>query len=472
MIDLDKILVKTPFKRIQAFDYNSFQSSNGDQVSVSKSRLQFYNVSQDVFMAEIDPNGHRINDPFYYADRVKKADDGKMYIHYVERCSFPIQEVITTKQLTHLAGNNINFVSGEIKPNKATKDLLVEFKQAWLIKNMEVALFESFQMEKRTGDTALCAYIDKNKEFGWRTFGYSNGDTLFPSYDKMTGKLKTFARRYFDGGVENVDYWDESEFSSYVNNDGKWSESIPPRKHGFNRCPIAYKRNEFGPCWSLVQDVIDKYELAISQLCENNKAYAFRIMFISGDDIDIQYDANGSPSAIVSGQDGDAKMIEGADASSSFELQIKTLSNIMFMGSFTVLPPEVKGGDLPGVTIKILYSPAVEKAMSDAKEWNLFVDDVVTIFKEGYGIEVKKIAEYTKLKVRGDIIPYVHQNESEVINNINTSKGMGTISGETAREINPLAKNDENDRVLSEEINDQSVQIKNQTNEARAISKI
>ena len=301
-----------------------------------------------------------------------------MYIHYVERCSFPIQEVITTKQLTHLAGNNINFVSGEIKPNKATKDLLVEFKQAWLIKNMEVALFESFQMEKRTGDTALCAYIDKNKEFGWRTFGYSNGDTLFPSYDKMTGKLKTFARRYFDGGVENVDYWDESEFSSYVNNDGKWSESIPPRKHGFSRCPIAYKRNEFGPCWSLVQDVIDKYELAISQLCESNKAYAFRIMFISGDDIDIQYDANGSPSVIVADQDGDAKVLEGADASSSFELQIKTLSNIMFMGSFTVLPPEVKGGDLPGVTIKILYSPAVEKAMSDAKEWNPFVAGIVT----------------------------------------------------------------------------------------------
>lgn len=31
------------------------------------------------------------------------------------------------------------------------------------------------------------------------------------------------------------------------------------------------------------------------------------------------------------------------------------------MGSFVVMPPEVKSGDLPGVAIKLIYSPSLEK---------------------------------------------------------------------------------------------------------------
>lgn len=471
---VDALLTKTPFRRPMP-SYDDFViPSNGSDTSVPMSRVVYENISQDLFLTEIDPSGHKINNQFYYSDRIKKDDEGKTYIHYVERTSFPIQDIILTKQLTHLAGNPINFINGSVKQTEKEKQLMIELKQAWLTKNMEVALFESYKMEKSTGDTAFCAYIDENKEVGWRTFGYSKGETLFPSYDVMTGKLSTFARRYINNGNICVDVWNSTMFYSFESDKGKWVQKIR-KPHGFRRIPIAYKRSDIGACWTPVQDIIDKFEIAISQLCESNKTYAFRIMFISGDDVSVKSDASGAPAYIVGDKDSDAKMLEGADASTSFELQIKTLSNMMFMGSFVVTPPEVKGGDLPGVTIKILYSPAVEKAMRDAKEWNQFVDDVVSIFKEGYGVESGKITDFKVLKVRGEIAPYVHQNDMEIINNINSSVTMGSLSTETATEMHPYSQNDEYERVMKDKEDEQSFQVKpniNPTNAARETASI
>ena len=54
--------------------------------------------------------------------------------------------------------------------------------------------------------------------------------------------------------------------------------------------PDVYKRQA---CWSFSQDNIDKYELAISHLCQNNMAYAFPIMLLKGEDVEIQGDMYG-----------------------------------------------------------------------------------------------------------------------------------------------------------------------------------
>jgi len=208
--------------------------------------------------------------------------------------------------------------------------------------------------------------------------------------------------------------------------------------------------------------------LAVSQLCENNKAYAFRIMFIKGDG-DIQKDADGMPSVIIGDADSDAKFLEKADASTSFELQLKILEKYILMGSFTVLPPEVKGGDLPGVTIKLLYSPAVEKAMEDSQHWNQALDDVVSIFKFGFGVETKKSAQFNNLPVRGEIVPYVHQNEQEKANILNQGRTMGNLSTETGAPQYPFAANDEFARITKE--NEAKAQQENAKIEATAKAK-
>lgn len=55
------------------------------------------------------------------------------------------------------------------------------------------------------------------------------------------------------------------------------------------------------------------------------------------------------------------------------------------------------------------------------------------------------------LRVRGDIIPYVHQNVAETISNLVQSKVAGILSTRTATELNPYASNAEYEQRLEEE---------------------
>jgi len=475
---VDQILLKKPFTRESPSINWHPPTSLGESAPVMTPRRLKSQVTQDQFLSEYDPSGHKINDQFYYADRIKEDSNKQRYIHFVERVSLPMQQTIVTKQLAHLSGNYIQFVDSNPLPTEAQKNSLIEFKQGWINKNMEVAMHEFFEMEKITGDSALCGYIHEG-EFGWRTFGYKNGEILYPHYDNITGKLNLFARRYMQNEVEYVDVWDNKYMTTYTRQKG-WMAKVSKvigadgwnvearTPHGFDFVPISYKRDDMGACWSNVQDCIDKFELAVSQLCENNKAYAFRIMFIKGDG-DIQKDADGMPSVIIGDADSDAKFLEKADASTSFELQLKILEKYILMGSFTVLPPEVKGGDLPGVTIKLLYSPAVEKAMEDSQHWNQALDDVVSIFKFGFGVETKKSAQFNNLPVRGEIVPYVHQNEQEKANILNQGRTMGNLSTETGAPQYPFAANDEFARITKE--NEAKAQQENAKIEATAKAK-
>ena len=67
----------------------------------------------------------------------------------------------------------------------------------------------------------------------------------------------------------------------------KQEMDIEEKDHGFQFVPVAYARNDNGPCWYMVQKNIEDYEEAFSYLCENNKAYAFPILTLTGDGEDI-----------------------------------------------------------------------------------------------------------------------------------------------------------------------------------------
>ena len=486
-----EILLKEPFKRINPDIASRGWDIYGDDGairSVPPSNASYQIVSQDDFLREYDPNGHKIWDRSYYMDRLKTDDKGRTYIHYVERNAFAFQSVITTKRLTHLWGNPIRFTNSSPNPTEAQDLLMRDFKQGWAKKNMEEGLFACGKSEAITGDAAMCFYL-KGGVVGYKTFSYQNGEVLYPHYDRFTGKLSTFGRQYKSYGNDGVtvineflDVWDERNLTTYqrTNNlktkvksiiglDG-WEMVNSPKPHGFQRIPVAYKRNAVGACWSLSQDSIDKYELAVSNLSENNKAYAFRILFLKGEQVNAVAGGDGGVGLITGDKDSEAKFLERADASASFELQLKILRQNIFTNSFSVEPPEVKGGDLPGVTIKLLYSPAVEKSMEEKAEWNYFIDDCVELFKYGYGMEVSKMAEYETLDVRGEIIPYVHQNSMEIQTILNGAVTSGVLSKQTAAENGVYSSNNEYEKIRKEAEAKmaQEVEIKTAENEVNA----
>ncbi len=155
-------------------------------------------------------------------------------------------------------------------------------------------------------------------------------------------------------------------------------------------------------------------------------------------------------------KDNDAGFLNGTDASDAFATQLNKTYELIYELSFTVKPPELKSGDLPGVAIKLLYSPALEIAMNDAQKLQPFLDKLVQITKFGVGLENNMTATMMGLGINAWIKCYIHSNSQEVINNIATAVQNGFLSKQTASERCPeYTKNAEWERILAEKKEEQ-----------------
>lgn len=484
-LNVKEILIKKPFKRITPISSRmGGLYKNGLEYDDAYDEAIYEIVSQVDFMREYEPTGHMIWNPLIYPDKHRKdPETGKEYVEPSARCAFAFQRIITIKQLAHLCGNDIQFEMPSSEDNDKTNNTFFKFKEGWSVKNMEIAWFEAAKSVKITGDVAFVGY-KKDGKFYWKVLSHLNGDTLYPHYDSVTGKLTLLARKYSDIDETGktlatyVEVWDNEKLYRYKHDKSGITGTINKIKevfglsgykliseepHNFPRIPVAYHRDENGACWSFSQGSIDQYELTFSQLVQNNTAYAFPIMYMKGDDVSLVGDMNGAVKAITMGQDEDAGFLNTPNGSDLFTLQLSTLYKLIYEQSFSVIPPEVRSGDMPGVAVKLLYSPAIEFAMKDAQEYQPFLDDMVEIYSEGYGTEIGSSSAFNSLHVYAWILPYVPQNDSELITNLATAVQNGFESRQTASEKIPMiAKNSEWERIIKEKKEEQQQDILNQ----------
>ena len=414
-------------------------------------------MTQADFLREHDVNAHKINSLKYYPNAIMKDSNGKVTAKIKSRIAVAYQERILTKRLVTLTGNNVDLKLANSKRSKQDQEMLNLFREGWDTHNIETCLYQAFKADGKTGDCAVCFYM-KDGKVGWRVFSYENGDVLYPHYDPMTGKLGVFGRKYSvrdannDEIVEYLDVYDDVHYKRYkqlkkgamgvVNKvkatlglDG-WEvdqEAIP---HGFNRIPIAYDR--YGePFWANSQDSIDLYELTISQLAENNQAYALRILYAMGGEIELKTNLDGTPNMINSSEpNAKVGFLEPADSSKSFELQLNILEKNIMRNSFASETPELKSGsDLSSPTIRMMMMDSYQKAQDDALHFQPFLDDVVELFKYGYGIESGKASSFNLLQIRAEIFPYVFMSETEVVSNIVQSVAINALSRRSASEM-------------------------------------
>ena len=490
-LNLKEILVKKPFKRITSIGYQEGDLyKNGMDANSDYDDAIYQIVSQTDFMREFEPTGHLINNPFVYPDKERiDPESGKTYKERMVRCAFAFQRIITVKQLSHLCGNDVQFEMPSSKDDKKTNETFFKFKEGWSVKNMEIAWFESAKSVKITGDVAFVGY-KKNGKFYWKILSFINGDKLYPHYDDVTGELSLFARKYSGLDEEGnktttyVEVWDEKNLYRYKKDESGASGVISKIKqifglsgyklisqepHNFPFIPISYKRDENGACWSFSQGSIDQYELSFSQMAQNNIAFAFPIMYMKGNDVSLIGDMSGSVKAITMSEDEDAGFLNTPNGSELFSLQLNTLYKLIYEQSFAVIPPEVRSGDMPGVAVKLLYSPAVEFAMKDAQEYQPFLDNMVKIYMEGYGTEIGQASSFNSLNVYSWISPYVPQNDSELIQNLAVAVQNGFESRQTASEKIPMiAKNSEWERIIREQKEQQQNDILAQVELQRA----
>lgn len=499
MLDFKEILTKEPFYEVIPYGYRARAVFHRGQSPYNMDDTLAMRVkTQADMLREYYPTGHRIMDSIEYPDIYKQDPDTKKWFKQpISRTAFAFQQIISTKRTIHICGNDMQFeLSGKAAPteseNNALNDDLLDFRQGWLDMDMERNFYLSARSINITGDAAVVAYFDDG-EAKARTLSYLDGDTLYPHINPITGKMEIFARRFYgldeSGKVrsENVEVWDDKFYYRAVR--GKSDTGIVNRikeffglagykiieqkHHGFPFCPVAYFRSsDNGPCWSAAQNSIESFEESFSYLREDNKAHAFPIMYYKGDGVDFNGDqiTGAVKSIAINDPDGEVGFLNRPETSEAFNAELQKLYDMIYEQAFAVKPPELKSGDLPGVALKLLYSPAIERAICDAQEMQPFVNDLVRIVKAGYGIQINKQVSLMNLKINAWIEPYVHQNDTELFANLATGVQNGFLSKQTASERNTkFSKNDEFERVMMEDLEKRKRETQEAINQQRGI---
>lgn len=444
-------------------------------------------LTQDDFIRQYYPSAHRIHDEGYYPDILRAVEepaydaDGnetgttrRIYKERVPRFAFAFQQVITAKQLVHLCGNDIQFDLNTDTADKTLEETARQFRDGWQEKGMEHVFYEFAKSVKTTGDGAVVGFLEDGR-FGAVVLSARNGDRLYPHYGR-NGQLSLFARRYREydpegNAVDRIEVWDD-RFLWYLRS-ANASDPVAPvhvfgtglyqcrlegfvleakRAHGFDRVPVVYMRDDDGPCWAPAQNSIDEYELAFSQMAQNNKAFGEPIMYLQGENVEALHDIDGSIKILTMGPEDKAGYLESQSASESFLKELDDLHDRIYEQCFVVKPPELKSGDLPAAALRILYSPAVEFAMNDAQKYYPPLRRLVFLFAYGFGVESEGTLDFINLPLVTWIKPYIHLVESSVVSDLATAVQNRFLSRQTATErISFYSQENEWERITAEE---------------------
>lgn len=485
ILNYKEILVREPFYEIMPSGYKAHRTViRGQKVKEPIDRPTMKIITQADFLRMYYPSGHAINDPTLYPDVVKyDKETGRYYVQPIMRTAFAFQKIITTKQIVHIVGNDVQFeLSGKVEDELREKQKqldLITFRQGWLDMNMECRIYE-FMDYKIVGDAAVVGYFDRNGRACARTLSYMRGDTLYPHYKEDSDELEIFARKYYDVDedgkftTEFVEVWDDKYIYRAKRGIAKSKvmqtikeifglggfEIYEMKEHGFDFCPVAYYREEDGACFLPAQSTIETYEEAFSYFCENNRAYAFPIMWSRGDGVHFNADEmTGAVKYIeIEDTDGQVGFMDKPEVSAAFNTQLKLLYDMIYEQAFGVKPPELKSGDLPGVAVKLLFSPAIEMAIHDTQKLQPFLNQLVRIVQFAYGFQENCQASLMNLKINAWIEPYIHQNDTELMTNLATGVQNKFVSMQTASErAVKYTKNDESQRVLNEYVRQKEI---------------
>ncbi len=428
----------------------------GNQIGYRQTRtgglgVGYVNLTQDQFLNEINPAAHEINSryrsqrPIYKAE---KTEDGKTkYVldgyDDVETVALAIQEMIVSKKIAHLTGDNF-WVASEDKDEEAFQKIeswmdYAGFWDAWV---------EAVSYTERECDAALYWWYD-GTSLNYEVFSYEKGDSLYPGVDE-DGK-PTLYRAYSLNGKHAVDVFTVRYKETWVKVDtdedaGKdwFTRVLRTIKNGVNFSEVSEdgykllsrKESQIGNdilqviyFWvpdiatGPVQDCICKYERANSYVAEEAKTSAFPILFLKSEKITNlpPSKVNGKTIGVKGTADSlahaDAKFLAPPDMSNISKTHLDTLWDNILRGSLSALvePVDIRQGADSSTTIKIMFAPDIQWCKNRWKFYAKPVRQLVEVFKRLVGKAEGDIARYGDLKMSCGQNIWIPQNESERI---------------------------------------------------------
>ena len=187
-------------------------------------------------------------------------------------------------------------------------------------------------------------------------------------------------------------------------------------------------------------------------MAENNKYYAFQILYLTGGTIKLPDSMWQGKALGGKTKDSDAKILEPANCSDSFKLDLETSLRFFYETTSTtvVTPEQLKGGDYSGAYIRNLYFRDVQWTAEASARLDPFMKKVISIFKSLVGQIENDTIGYDNLKISYKIVPFLPQNELEETTILAMGVNSGFLSIETAQEENSRSNPEEMNRIISE----------------------
>ena len=472
----DMLLVKKPFTRKIEFSYGNDEQNVdiGESIQAKLPQIKFTTISQEQFLRELDPNGHKVLFDSNVPCIVVKLEDGSYTEIQYNKMALPYQQNIKNKQTLHLCGNPMKFTLNEANPTETQRQQFSTILKYWKERNMDGMRYKLVDSQMSTGDGGLLFYFDEKGEIKTRLLSYKDGYVLCPHNDQNGDRILESVY-YSDGTNEYIDSYDKENFYRYIKKPVKsqgdkstWVlEDTAP--HGFDEIPLVTKRGDVA--WNNGQTIIETLEIVWNIFAVIMKRHGWGILYIKGDFSEKVKKIAGS--VILNDNNtegnGDAKYL-AAPTPEGMENFIKSLKEQIQTACSTtfLLPSDIHvSGDISGIAIKLMQSADLEIASQNVIEYQNVANKMKRLFIYGLGKELvnKKInptalTDFAKLEINAEFVVWMPQSETQIVNMLQTLSTINGISLETLVANSPFSAPDEVQKIKKDKEDAAALEMK------------
>ena len=196
--DRERLLQRKPFTRgasMNNIDRGYKDTALGQSVRARLSRIKRHVISQDQYIAELDPYMHDVLfDDNIPSICVKLENGGVQDIKFV-KTAIPFQRSIKEKQTLHLACMPMKFALADKEPDERQQADFVRFKHYWDLRNQDGMKIKMVDCAKSYGDAGLLYYTDRHGRVKSRLLSYADGYVICSHNDDNGDRLLCFRQQ-------------------------------------------------------------------------------------------------------------------------------------------------------------------------------------------------------------------------------------------------------------------------------------
>lgn len=387
----------------------------------------------------------------------------------VETVRSGLPEMIITQHCSHLGKNGIEIADEWGKDHEAYDNF-----RAWKdISGVDAGWIDLLYAAGKSGDAVIYIYQNGKKDIEYKVFSFIEGSMLFPHKDEKGNDF--IVRKYMLMGREAVDIITATEKSTWVRGDitkedaaqngftswfkrvigwfkGFSADTVKTTEDGWTR--VDYSKSQLGndtPQFAYLRlpdtfigvamQNINAYDRCLSYVSDKMRSTAFAKFFVKA--LELKNLPPLSSGEEVIGVEGDVESLKASDAkyitppdiSDIATVNLKNIFDAIMQSCMSIdLQPEIlKSGADSSQTLKLLLRREIQWCHIMWPKVRPAAKQIINILKALVGKIEKEGERYDKLRISVWNTPWLPQDESAQIANVEKLVYAGILSKENAR---------------------------------------